>query len=82
MAFFRKKISTKEAESILGFAGWAHASMHMVYLIWEVPLTETHKIGRKGIYLYEDEVTRLRDSTNEKLQQVRKNFEISKKGLI
>lgn len=79
MAFFRKKIDIKEAVTILGFADWEHAQMHMIYLIWEVPLTETHRIGRRGLYLYEDEVTLLRDSANEKLQQVRKNFEISKK---
>jgi len=75
---FQKKISICEAEEILGISKMKHKSMHMLYLIWEVPLTETRVFGKQEMFLYKDEVLNLRDSINEKLQIVRRNAFVEK----
>jgi hypothetical protein len=75
----RKKITFQEAMEILDISNMNYANMNMTFLIWEVPLTETSKFFKKGVYLFEDEVLALRDSANENLQIVRRNKELPPK---
>jgi hypothetical protein len=75
---FREKISVEEAEEIFGISGLEFASIYMVYLIFEAPLTKTSVSGKQGMYLFKDEVLALENSNKPCIEIIRRNKAISK----